>query len=107
MTNAIREHFRPIMSPTEGEWKRDGLRVSSFGHGVIAVCPTPQNGGVMECTANARLIAVAKEMFAALDATTKNLRTLERALRDSDPKLADIIAVNATGNEQTLVKAGA
>jgi hypothetical protein len=51
---------------TPGPWERAGLSVCVFNRGGIANCPTPQDGGVFECSANARLIAAAPDMLAAL-----------------------------------------
>ena len=50
---------------TEGEWENDGLEISVRGRGVIANCPTTKKGGVMECIANARLIAAAPDLYEA------------------------------------------
>lgn len=45
-----------------------------------------------------------EELRVALAATTRNLRTLETAFRDKDPKFADIVSMNAAGNERVLDK---
>ena len=36
---------------------KDGLSLKVSGRGIIATCPTPTNGGVFECTNNAKRIA--------------------------------------------------
>lgn len=51
---------------TDGSWKCSGLQVIAPGRGVIANCPTPQNGGVMECSFNVDLIGAAKDLYEAL-----------------------------------------
>jgi len=47
---------------TPGPWNRNGLTISKHGRGIIAKCPTPQSGGVFECSFNARLITAAPVM---------------------------------------------
>lgn len=56
------------MEHTQGAWDRDGLKVRVFGRGTVAICPTPQDGGTLECSANASLIAALPAMLAALKA---------------------------------------
>lgn len=51
---------------TPGPWAREGLRVYVHNRGTIAECPLPQSGGVFEVSSNARLIAAAPDMLAAL-----------------------------------------
>ncbi|KKN50499.1 hypothetical protein LCGC14_0632240 [marine sediment metagenome] len=41
------------------EWKSEGNKITQYGAGTIAVCPSPQNGGVFEFTANTQLIVKA------------------------------------------------
>lgn len=52
---------------TPGPWQHVGLEIRMRGRGVIARTPTPPQGGVFDCSANARLIAVAPELYAELD----------------------------------------
>lgn len=42
-------------------WTQEGLKITKFGRGIIATCPTPTKGGVFECMENAKLIAQAKD----------------------------------------------
>jgi hypothetical protein len=51
---------------TKGKWELKGLKIVVSPNGIIALCPTPQQGGTFECSANARLIAAAPEMYEAL-----------------------------------------
>lgn len=59
------------MKHTQEQWVRSGRIISAYGRGVIAECPGPQNGGVMEFVANAHLIAAAPELLAALKKVVK------------------------------------
>ncbi len=58
---------------TPDPWRADGLSVVADGRGIIAMCLTPQNNGVMECSANARLIAAAPELYEALEAANASM----------------------------------
>lgn len=60
---------------TDGLWVLDGLTVRVRGRGVIASIPTPQNGGVLECVVNCRLIAAAPELLTALERLLINIDT--------------------------------
>lgn len=51
---------------TQGKWEVKGLKIECFGQGIIALCPTPQEGGTFNCSANARLIAKAPATYEAL-----------------------------------------
>lgn len=55
------------------------------------------------------LLAINKELVTALDASTKNLRTLEEIYRDyapdTDPRMIDLIRANCEANELTLRRA--
>ena len=51
---------------TKESWEQEGLNITAFGRGIIAECPTPQEGGVFECSANAKLIASAPSLLEAL-----------------------------------------
>jgi len=54
------------MKHTGISWEQKGLEITAFGRGIIATCPTPKNGGVFECTANAKLISAAPDLLQAL-----------------------------------------
>lgn len=69
------EQTKAPASFTRGPWERTGLTVTAFGRGIVATCPTPNAGGVFECSANAHLIASAPAMYEALVAA-------ERAIDD-------------------------
>lgn len=58
---------------TPGPWEQDGNAVHT-SRGTIAVCPVPQKGGVFDCNANARLIAAAPDLLAALKAVMDEWR---------------------------------
>ena len=58
---------------TSERWVKEGLTVSVRGRGIIANVPTPQNGGVVNCSANARLIGAAPELYEALDAANASM----------------------------------
>ena len=49
---------------TKGRWEADGLCIRARGRGTIANVPTPQGGGVVECSANVNLIAAAPDIYA-------------------------------------------
>lgn len=52
------------------------------------------------------LLAINKELVTALEATTKNLRTLEDIWRAAgDTKMADLARINCEANELTLRRA--
>ncbi len=51
---------------TKGKWEIDGDKIKMFGHGIIAICPSPQDGGVFEVVNNKHLIAAAPAMYEAL-----------------------------------------
>jgi len=50
---------------TKEEWVENGLEIWARGKGIIAKCPVPDKGGVMECVANARLIINAPKLLRA------------------------------------------
>jgi hypothetical protein len=62
------------MKHTETPWVKVGLMVSINGRGIIAHCPTPQNGGVFECTANAEFIFEACNNYETLKAENAKLK---------------------------------
>lgn len=41
---------------TKGHFTKDSLAVKAHGAGTVALCPVPQDGGVMSCVANSELI---------------------------------------------------
>lgn len=51
-----------MIDPTPGPWKRVGNVIRKPGGGTVAICPNVHKGGVMEFSANARLIAAAPTM---------------------------------------------
>ncbi len=51
---------------TPPPWEADGLSITARGRGTIARCPRPQDGGVMECMANARMLAAAPKLVEAV-----------------------------------------
>ncbi len=51
---------------TPGPWQKDGRTIKTE-RGIIAYCPVPQSGGVFDCQQNARLIAAAPDLLAALE----------------------------------------
>jgi len=52
---------------TGGEWVKDGMTIrAKNGAGTIATIPSPKNGGVFKCQANAHLMAAAPDMYASL-----------------------------------------
>ena len=55
------------MTHTPRPWKKEGLKVTAAGHGVICVCPVVSVGGTFNVEANARLIATAPRMFEVLE----------------------------------------
>jgi hypothetical protein len=59
---------------TQGKWEVKGLKIECFGQGIIALCPTPQEGGTFNCSANARLIAKAPAMYEALKKANEELK---------------------------------
>lgn len=59
---------------TLGLWEVNGLTVSCYGRGTVAICPVPQNGGTFECCANADAIAAVPKMIEALGFYAKNWR---------------------------------
>jgi hypothetical protein len=69
---------------TPGPWEEIGLSVRVPTRGIIATCPTPQGGGVMECFHNTRLIAAAPEMAEALRAAEIILAAEVEARGDLD-----------------------
>ena len=48
-------------------WEVVGLKAVARNRGDICKIPAPADGGVFECSANARLIKAAPEMFATLE----------------------------------------
>jgi hypothetical protein len=56
------------MSHTDAKWERKDNLVVAYGRGTIASIPSHANGGVFEWLDNARLIAAAPELLAALKA---------------------------------------
>jgi len=60
----IREEAK-MVEYTKEDWKLEGLSIGVFGRGIIAQCPTPQDGGVLEVVANARLVAQAPRLYEA------------------------------------------
>jgi len=71
------------MEHTKGEWIHNGLTINSFGRGIIASCPTPNNSGVFECTANAKLIASAPKLLADNQSKDALLKELAEALKST------------------------
>lgn len=66
---------------TPGPWDGEsGLTVRKHGRGTIATCPTPQNGGVTECCANADGIAAVPQL---VEAALSVIEPLQRY--NSDP----------------------
>ena len=51
---------------TKGEWKREGNKITKGGQGIIAICPSPNTGGVFEFIANSHLIAASPKMYETL-----------------------------------------
>ncbi len=79
---------------TKGEWVKEGNKIKVFGKGIIAICPSPTNKGVMEFVANARLIAAAPEMYEALKEAQCYIARIEMK---KDP-------INRTPLEEKLIK---
>ena len=61
------------------DWKKQGLQIFQEGRGIIAIIPTPQKGGVFECSANTDFIFKAVNNFdrmaEALRETHKHLES--------------------------------
>jgi hypothetical protein len=64
---------------TPGPWQREGLTITAEDRGIIAMCPTPQHGGTFDVNANARLIAAAPDLYAALETAIDQIRGLDPA----------------------------
>ena len=62
------KHESKRIGHTPGPWEQDGLTIKVTTRGIIAICPVPQKGGTFDCQDNARLIAAAPELLAALKA---------------------------------------
>lgn len=70
---------------TPGPWRQEGLSIRTQ-QGVIAICPPPSTIGTFDCAANARLIAAAPELLAALERISNSLQLVltTRAMRPKD-----------------------
>jgi hypothetical protein len=80
-----------LKGTTPGPWERDG-QIVRCQRGIIANCPTPQNGGVFDVQDNAKLIAAAPR----LARTNEELRA---ALREIDETLDGTLPITATVKE--------
>lgn len=80
------------MDYTKGDWKKDGLKVSQTGAGIIAICPTPQDGGVFQCVANAHLIASAPLLYEALKLTFLDLCVNGRITESTEQVIKQALA---------------
>ena len=84
---------------TPGPWQQEGLTIVVFGRGIIAECPTPQNGGTFDCSANAAFIVRAcnahDDLVAALDLVCRDQRS--GALPTSIQNAITAAIVKATG----------
>jgi len=66
------------MSYTKDKWIKQGSTISAFGRGIIAKCPLPQDGGVMEVVANAHLIVAAPDLYEACLSALGVMATLDQ-----------------------------
>lgn len=64
--------FRDLLGKASTRpWKADG---TLYGRGTVFTCPTPQNGGVVECVANRALIVAAVNCLEAHEAVAEAMR---------------------------------
>lgn len=61
--------------PTPGNWELKGSEIRVYGRGIIAIVPSPKDGGVMECVANARVLSAALDMLVALQELASEARS--------------------------------
>lgn len=73
---------------TDGKWTASGTVVRVFGRGEVARCPVPQDGGTVDCVANAKLIAAAPDLYEALAYLVENDRGTEETWAIADRALA-------------------
>jgi hypothetical protein len=70
------------MKHTKPPYIKKGLTFITEGRGIIANCPTPQNGGVFECTANAEFIVEACNNYETLKAENAKLQESNNAMAE-------------------------
>ena len=77
---------------TVGPWTLEGTTIKHYPDGIIARIPTVSKGGVFVMMANARLIAAAPELLAALKALLRDggnpFPTLAQATRKGRAAIA-------------------
>ena len=86
---------------TKGEWDKQGNKITKFGQGIVAVCPSPNNGGVLEFVANAQLIAAAPEFHKELSNLVHQFRVVSEMAGLSVNK----IDIELEGANKALAKA--
>lgn len=80
---------------TSGPWHREGFEIKAV-RGTITRIPTPQNGGVFDCNANARLIAAAPDLYTACAAFLEY---------DANPDYSDVTMMLDYADAIALAKA--
>jgi len=92
---------------TTETWKLDGLVIKAFGRGIICEVPTVSKGGVMECVANAQLIASAPTLQSENEKLNKMYKEQVKINHEVSISNGNLIAKNFTLKERndTLVEA--